>query len=256
MPISVTTAILRTLFIFALVILASKFVKAEEATPEPDPIGFGLYYDNNKQGALVIGDQNLFKQNQKYYGLRRYGGGGGRFQMGNIIGAEVAPNLGVHANGNSGFTLVGLKPEDTNTLYPQIGLEVLNGRVAFNTSPYIQDYYQGFLGPSLGAQADVAGCRVLPLIRGGGAAGTLGKNGLLPNFNVAYGYAGHFNCYVVDASYGKLFLHDTNKPGKYLEDVSLMVNLPKQSQIGVQVERVNGLSQETSYSILFKNILK
>jgi len=232
------------------------FVRADEGPGrEPDPIGFGVVYNSSNQLSLSVGDYNLFDQARPSYQLRRYGGGGARLQFGNTLAPKFDPNFGFHAQGNSGTTLIGLEPTDRNMAYPQVGLEFLNGRASFNTNRNIQDYYEAFVGPSLGAQVDINGCRLLPLVKAGGAAGTLGKNGVVPDFNVAYGYGFHMSCYKVDVSYGNLYLYDRRKD-KQMEDVAIMFNLPGRSQIGLQYENTHGLREEQSYGIMFKNILK
>lgn len=225
---------------------------AQEAQKQLDTPGIGAYYDENNNAALTLGDYNLFDQTQSYYGAIHYGGGGGRLEFGNPVERKFSPNVGIHAQGNNGTSIFGLAPDERNALFPQLGAELFNGRINLNTSSSIQDYYEGFIGPSVGVHGDISGCRFLPLVRGGGAAGTLGKNGLLPSFHLAYGYAGHMSCYVVDFSYGMLKLHD--KKGQYMEDAAVMFNLGSRTKAGFVMERTKGIFEETSYSILIKNL--
>lgn len=240
--------------IFLLLLLISSSAFAGQQMQQETP-AVGVYYDQNNQAALTVGDFNLFDQNQTYYKLRRYGGGGGRMQLGNSLSPKFDPNFGLNAYGDNGTVILGLDKDEHNAVFPEIGLEFLNGRFSYNTSDKIQDFYEGFVGPSVGIHADIAGCRILPLVRGGGAAGTLGKNGLVPNANLAYGYAGHISCYVLDVSYGQLYLYDKHRDLN-MEDLSAVVNIGERFKIGAQMEHSKGLFDQTSYTIMIKNFFE
>lgn len=207
-------------------------------------VGLGIFTDGPDNLAVLIGDTNLFDHKSITFDFHRYGGGGARLQVGN--------HIGFHAHGNSGFYIFGLDSEDKNTVAPLIGFEVLNGEISFNSSTTIQDYYHGFLGASLGVQADIEGCRILPLIRGGGTMGTLGKNGMLPEFDLAYGPGMHVSCDPVYASYGLLRNFFS---GKYVHSVDVIIEILKDKYLGLHMENVRGIKDETSSYLFMKGIL-
>lgn len=206
----------------------------------------GLYVDTNRRLGLLAGDYNVFDVSERdkmqgsehYSPVWRYGSGSTRVQVGN--------QLGMNLTSNSGFAFLGLDKQDRNTIAPWLGLEFLNGRINFNLSSKIQDYYQGFMGPSAGLLGDLGGCKLGPYVKAGGTGGTLGYNGIKPHVNWAYGYGALLNCGRLDATASQLLFKD-----KYLSDLTVLVRVYENYRIGAHVEEVKGLRLEKSYSILF-----
>lgn len=212
------------------------------ATPciaRADGLGMGLSADQYKDYGFYIGDYNLFDQKIQQLGVYRYGGGGGRFDVG-------TNGVGINAIGNSGVQVIGLQPDNTNALSPFIGVEPLNGAAQFNTGYYNQDFYQGLSGLSTGIDIDVMGLRALLVARGGVSYGTLGHYGLAPDLKLYQGAGAHFNLKYVDLSLGTAVI----RQDRYLQDINIITNIDESKKIGVKVEDFYGIRRETN-GILF-----
>jgi hypothetical protein len=158
------------------------------------PVGVGSLLgraDDQNQYALVIEGQNHFKQRRGPYGIRQYGHGESRLELGNGVGLSLSAT--------SGVSLYGLKPGETWS--PHVGIEALSGRITVNTNGSFERYYEWLPMMSAGLQFAVTrSCRLLPLARAGGGAGNLGKNGWAPSLRAAYGTGAYLNCADLDVA--------------------------------------------------------
>lgn len=152
------------------------------------PIGLGaLVGSSNGQNdyAAVIEGQNHFKQRRGQYGLRQYGQGEARFEIGN--------GLGLTLSATSGLTLIGLN-QNRPFVSPFFGVEPVSGRITWNTNTNHNNYYEWLPMAAAGVQFEMGSCRLLPIARAGGAAGNIVSPGLIPKFGTAIGAGTYLNC--------------------------------------------------------------
>lgn len=198
-----------------------------------DGIALGLGKASGQRYSAILGDYNTFDQQRRDQSgwVWRYGVGYSRLQIGNNLGLNMSANTGV---------AIGGVPQDKDTgVGPVLGLEPINGHIQYNTSPYVQDFYQGFLGPSAGLQASLDKCRFLALGKGGGSAGTLGKNGIVPNAELAWGYSGFMSCGDLAAGFSRLFVGK-----KTMEHTTVMLNFTDHTGIGADYQVTTGIKTE------------
>ncbi len=162
-------------------------------TFNPGPVGIGVStvnaetpdHSSNRNGFyLTLYGNNHFQQRRDTYSLRRYGHGQGRLELGS--------NAGIMLSAMTGVTWIGL--DRGSGWSPHIGVEPANGTIALQSGTRRNTYYQWLPMVSAGVQYGAGPCRVLPLIRAGGAGGSLGHSGLQPRFGYAYGAGAYFNC--------------------------------------------------------------
>lgn len=159
----------------------------EKAEIRNAPVGVGSLVSRVGQDvdyALVLEGSNHFKQRTTQFGIRQYGFAQSRLELGTSSGLNLAAT--------SGITVFGIQGEQK--VSPHLGIEPFSGRVALNTDAANERFYEWFPAASAGLQFQAGGCRVLPLVKGGGAVGNLGKSGLGPAFRSSHGAGAHFNC--------------------------------------------------------------
>lgn len=201
-----------------------------------DGIVLGLGKQSHTRYSLIFGDYAAFDQQTRddiggY--VWKYGIGHTHIQIGN--------NYGVNLSANTGIGVGGVPADKDNGIMPFVGLEAFNGQIQANVVRQVQDFYQGFMMPSAGVQVSLEKCRALGLVKAGGTAGTLGKNGILPSFNLAYGYGGFMNCGDFIAGYGT-----TLTPHKSLHDTTVFVNFTEKFGIGANYQDVKGVRNESN----------
>jgi hypothetical protein len=160
----------------------------EQSVPRfTDPIGVGSLYQKSFAGnrySLVVEDDHHFRQKGKFLGVTRYGFAQSRL--------EVGAGVGVHLEAVSGINVYGLKPGQWFS--PHIGVEPFISRLSWSTGTAQERFYEWFPMLSFGPQFASGSCRFLPLVRVGAAIGNLGRSGILPRLNRAYGTGAHLNC--------------------------------------------------------------
>jgi hypothetical protein len=190
-------------FAAATIFAAASTVPVASASPNPrsvenfssyrpsaqfsDPIGVGSLYQksgDSKDYALVVEDDQHFRQRGKSLGVTRYGFAESRLELGSSTGVNLAAV--------SGITLFGLG--DGQWFSPHMGIEPFSSRLTWNTSHDRESFYEWLPMVSIGPQFAASTCRILPLVKGGASVGNLGYSGLLPRFNWAYGTGAHLNC--------------------------------------------------------------
>lgn len=139
--------------------------------------------------SFIVEGHNHFEQRETYFQIRQYGFGQSRLEIGGGFGIRLAAT--------SGVTLYGV--DDTGGwIAPHLGVEPFSGQINWNTSDRQESFYQWFPMASAGFQIETSACRILPLVKAGGAAGNYEKSGLLPRFSTSYGSSFHLNCAGLD----------------------------------------------------------
>jgi hypothetical protein len=170
--------------------------EAESGGNFETPVGVGILFGTSEgqasDGAVVEG-QNHFLQLPDAYHLRRYGEGESRLTIGNGVGVSLS-NI-------SGITLFGLSAERPR-ISPQFGIEPFSGIITLNSNSHSSSYYEWLPMGSVGVQFTVGSCRVLPLVRGGGAVGGVSEPSWVwvPKLGYAYGSGMNMNCSNFDLS--------------------------------------------------------
>lgn len=150
--------------------------------------------------ALIIGDNNLFSQDNYEFGIQRYGGGESWLQVGNGLGINLGSEGGVFMN---------TAPE-ADIVKAKVGLEVASGHIVLNTNGAISSYYQWLPMVSAGPQVSIFGYELYLAARAGGSVGDFGNAGLLPHFHNAFGYGIYFDRYlsVTHTIIGDAYMND------------------------------------------------
>ncbi len=180
--------------------------------------------------AAIIDGNNHFRQRMTVFGVRQYGFGHSRL--------EIGTGIGVHLEATSGITLVGL--EGDAKIFPHIGMEPMSGRINWSTRDQRIDYYEWLPMMSVGIQGQVKGCRILPLVRAGGGVGTLnrGESSLVRSPQRAYGLGAHFNCSRFDFALESTHL-GSGVDRTQFATMDLALQLRPDWQFGVRAERLN-----------------
>lgn len=188
-------------------------------------VGVGLAIDQEPGYSLVIEGHNHFSQKMSIWGVRQYGYGQSRLELGS--------NAGINLDAISGITVMGL--EGDQGISPHLGIEPFNGHVSWNSNDARQSYYQWFPMLSGGIQVAAGSCRFLPLMRGGFTVGNLGKDGLGPRILQASGIGVHLNCAGVDL--GANLLSGGAGPSRFrVRTIDFAVNLRASANLGVRSE--------------------
>jgi hypothetical protein len=159
------------------------------------PIGLGVLAGTTAGAldrAFLVEGHNHLKQRAGFYGMRQYGQGQGRLELGTGIGMTLASTTGV--------TLLGLDGGTESGLMPHFGVEPFSGQMSFNTNDSREDYYQWMPMAAAGAQLGAGPCRLMANARGGAGAGNLGKEGFAPALRPAFGASTYLNCSQLDVA--------------------------------------------------------
>jgi hypothetical protein len=142
--------------------VAPPFAGADEASHGYVGIGGLVGSDEGHgqgEGVLEIG--GMAQQKGTY--------GHGQFRI------EAGNGFGIAAVGKGGYQLVGLDPGETASLH--VGVEPFSLNFSANTNKTREDYIEWLPMGSAGLQLAADSYRILGLVRGGGAVGTLGNGG-------------------------------------------------------------------------------
>ena len=145
----------------------------------------GVVEPGSNDYTLVLDGHNQFQQRMTQWGIRQYG-----FSQSRL---EVGTNLGVTLDATSGVALYGLE-DGQKGIAPFLGLEAFSGHIALNTRQDRIDFYEWLPTVSTGVQIGWGACRLLPLVKGGGAVGTVTQGGFWPVFGLSAGAGTHLNC--------------------------------------------------------------
>lgn len=205
---------------------------AEQRMP---PVGLGLemsaIQDKNAYSFLIEG-HNHFRQKETEFEIRQYGVGESRLLLG-------SKGVGLRLNAISGITVIGLA-DDEKGFSPHVGVEPFSGKVAWLSSDRFESFYQWLPMVSLGLQLDKAGCRILPLVRGGAGIGNLQRSFFWTHGAPAYGLGSHLNCkrwnFAAEATRIPYFEQNLSF---YLADFSY--RLKRDLEFGVRAEAQSGL---------------
>jgi hypothetical protein len=159
------------------------------------PVGLGGLVGQapgSHEYAFVVEGQNHFTQREGMYGLNQYGQGESRLELGNGVGISL--------QATSGVSLYGLKETDHHGVAPHLGIEPFSGMIHWNSGGRRTNVYEWLPMASVGPQFAFGSCRLLPLIRGGGAAGNITQSGYTPSIGVAYGAGTYLNCETIDVA--------------------------------------------------------
>jgi hypothetical protein len=201
------------------------------------PVGIGALLARDHSvvdAAILVEGHNHFKQREDTFGYVRYGYGQSRLEFGTGFGLSLSAI--------SGFELHGLEEDRHAGLF--VGIEPFSGRIELNTADSREDFYDWLPAASAGIQLAYGGCKMLPLLKGGGAIGNLGKSGIWPSANPAYGLAAHLNCNRFDLS--TEVLHITRSAGNItlsVVDFSFMP-VPQTVSLGARVETIENDSRQ------------
>ena len=158
------------------------------------PIGLGLLAGDAAGGldrAILVEGHNHLKQKRGFQGVRQYGQGQGRMEIGTGFGLTLASTTGV--------TLLGLDDRDSG-LMPHFGIEPFSAQMSLNTNDTREDYYNWMPMAALGPQLGTGSCRLLPSARAGAGIGNIGKSGFAPRIRSALGASAYLNCATFDVA--------------------------------------------------------
>jgi len=213
------------------------------------PLGFGVMSGQlqGETGYSVIaqGERHL-DQRESPFGFREYGEHASRFSAGQGVGVSMQATTGI--------TVVGLDAHEH--LFPHIGFEIFSGQFAISSDSAAEKYYEWLPTMSVGIQSSFGSCRFLPLARGGGGAGTLGKSGIAPALGVVTGVGAYLDCAVLDFSVEAAHLNAAGG-GTDFSRADLSVPLSEgASGIDLRGERISGPNRlEQRVSVVFKSRL-
>lgn len=187
-----------------------------------DSPGMGVNV-GSQSNAFAIGNYNQLDWDHKYMGVYRYGGGGGRLQIGQGVGISLSSEGGILA--------YGIGPE-------VLGLELMNGTVVANSNRSVESQYTYTPGVSL--LTNLGPLMIGPKV--GGYLGNLGGQGMTPNLGTQLG-AQVF-----------LVLSDTFKADavytRVTEQLSLFAGELLFGRLMARYESYRGLRTEANYMIL------
>ena len=188
-----------------------------------DVPGFGANI-GNQSSAAIIGNYNLFNWDKQNYGFYRYGGGGGRLQIGQGLGLSLSSTGGIMAH---------------QTKHSVLGVEVLDGTIVCNTNRSVESQYTFLPGVSLLG-------RLGPFMLGpkiGGYVGNLGTQGMTPHIDLAYGGQALYK------------LGTFSGEGVYTRTLGGLLLLSAEITaltFVARYERYEGLRQENNYILMLK----
>lgn len=145
---------------------------------------FGLAAGNS--WGATIGSYNLFDQDKVHWGMKRYGGGVSRMQVGNGLGLNLQSSGGVFLN----------DAEDPSFIEPKLTIEPGSGRLVLNTNGSVESSYQWLPMVGTGPQFNLFGNQLFVVARAGGSVGNFGNDGIVPRFHNAFGYGVYFDNHV------------------------------------------------------------
>jgi hypothetical protein len=185
-------------FVLISLLTLSPFIsRAEESISRyrfETPIGIGSLVGSasgKNEYAAVLEGQNHFNQRPSLYQMSQYGHGQSRLEVGNKIGITLSSQ--------SGVTLIGLN-KNRKYFSPHLGIEAASGRITFDSNGTMASYYEWIPMVSGGFQIQSGPCRILPLVKGGGALGNIVQNGIAPALGYSYGASSYLNCQNIDFS--------------------------------------------------------
>lgn len=188
-----------------------------------DVPGFGANV-GNQSNAATIGNYNLFDWDRTHYGFYRYGGGGGRLQVGQGIGLSLSSSGGIMADQSE---------------HGVLGFEVMDGTAVINSNRSVESQYTYFPGASYMG-------RLGPFMIGpkvGGYIGNLAGQGMTPHIDYAYGGQAFYN---IGTFSGEAVYTRTG------EGLSIMAAEITAHLFIVRYERYEGLRQENNYILILK----
>lgn len=231
-------AILLLLIILTPEVRASSIYSQEdhsqESTPRFEtPVGVGTELGDvagHTDYGVAIEAQNHFKQHTDSTGLNRYGQAESRLNLGNGIGVSLYAM--------SGVTLYGISPERPR-FSPHLGLEPFNGGITWNSNGHQNNFYEWIPAVSAGVQWTSGRCKYLPLIRGGGALGTVGKPGWTwsPSAGTSYGAGAYVNCLNLDVGMDATHIDSQDRRANLGVIDAAYIFSPNGLKIGVRGER-------------------
>jgi hypothetical protein len=178
-------------FAFAVLTLFLTLLSKLCLASSQSPVGIGSLVSTEGGASdyeMVLESNHHFQQRPGFMDLRQYGFGQSRVELGSSIGFT--------ASAVSGITVIGLRGHESFS--PHLGIEPFNGKLSINSSDHRQGYYEWLPMVAFGPQFGAGHCRFLPLIRGGGAVGNLGRQDNLPRAHASYGAGSHLNCPMVN----------------------------------------------------------
>lgn len=198
-----------------------------------NPVGLGVLTQSNA-GVFgvdgVVEGINHFRQTYTNLGVRQYGYGQSRLEMGSDIGVELTAI--------SGVTLVGL--HGWEKFSPHIGIEPMSGRIIWSTNSDRQSYYEWMPALSLGLQSAWGSCRALPLVRAGGGLGNFAQGNFKPRGSYTYGAGFYLNCAKVDLAAENTWLANSGRAASIGAFDASMAVLPSKLRLGVRGETLLG----------------
>jgi len=184
--------------------------------------------------TLFIGTSNLFDQEKYVMGVKRYGSGVSRLQVGNTVGLSFASSSGFFLNN-----------EDTKWLiHPRVGVD-FGGRLVLNTNSSTETYYEWLPMISIGPQFNIADCNLYFAGKYGVGIGNLGIYGILPRFDWgAHGAGIHLSCEKnIGISYSGTILNENQN----IESIDLIYK-----SFTIRGERSKGFLEERSLLFLVR----
>ena len=208
---------------------------ASRSLYQDDMVGLGARFAKSgdvRPTAFVLEGQHHFKQRELYFAWPQYGQTESRLEVGRGFGVEMTSM--------TGFTIYGVN--QSRKISPHLGVEITNGRIAYHHKGIEngtgESFYEWLPMSSIGLQAELGSCRLLPLMRGGGAVGNLGKSGIRPHLAAAAGAGVYLNCRAFDLALERTRIYTAAQQDLALADMAF--NLPIRSwKLGFRGEAVS-----------------
>lgn len=181
-----------------------------KSVPLTATVGFGALGSFDKDhgefsASAALESHNYLQQKTSNLGLRQYGVAQSRAEIGRASGVQMSATTGV--------TLLGLGDEEAG-LSPHVGLEPFSGRLHLRFGIENNDFYEWQPALAMGVQMQAGECRLLPLLRGGGALGNRRSDRLLKlSIERTFGAATYLNCGSFNLAIEKLGLY--GRSGKH-----------------------------------------